>query len=65
MGLYQTLNANQNATTAALNGIAGSLQQCCCDNRAAVADLKYTIATENCADRAAVSDGIRDILTAT
>ncbi|HAM15247.1 MAG TPA: hypothetical protein DCP91_05210, partial [Eggerthellaceae bacterium] len=32
--------------------------------RAATADLKYTVATEACADRAAVSDGIRDVLTA-
>lgn len=30
-----------------------------------IADLKYTIATENCADRAALSDGIRDLLAAT
>ena len=29
-----------------------------------LADLKYTVATENCADRAAVSDGIRDVITA-
>ena len=36
--------------------------QCCCDNRLASADLKYTIATENCADRTALADGIRDIL---
>lgn len=45
-----------------MNGIANSLQQCCCDNRAGLADLKYTVATENCADRAAVSDGIRDVI---
>lgn len=37
-------------------------QQCCCDNRAAIADLKYTVATEACADRSAVSDGVRDII---
>ena len=42
-----------------------NLQNCCCENRAGIADLKYTVATENCADRQAVSDGIRDILTAT
>lgn len=45
-----------------MNGIVNSLQQCCCDNRAGLADLKYTVATENCADRAAVSDGIRDVI---
>lgn len=44
--LLSTLNANQNANTAAMNGIAMSLQQCCCDNRAGLADLKYTVAAE-------------------
>lgn len=41
-----------------------ALQNCCCENRAGLADVKYTIATENCADRAAISDGIRDIIVA-
>ena len=39
-------------------------QNCCCENRAAVADLKYTVATEACADRSAISDALRDVLTA-
>ena len=42
--------------------LQSALQNCCCENRAATQDLKYTVATENCADRAAISDGIRDIL---
>lgn len=62
--LLQALNNNQTATTAAMNDIERALQQCCCDNRAAVADLKYTVATEACADRATVSNGVRDILEA-
>lgn len=40
-----------------------SLQNCYCENRAGLADLKYTVATENCADRTAVADGIRDVIT--
>lgn len=60
--LLQTLNANQNASTAAMNQIAMGLQNCCCENRAGLADLKYTVATESCADRQAVSDGLRDII---
>lgn len=60
--ILQALNANQSATNAAMNSLAMSLQNCCCDNRASVADLKYTVATENCADRAAVNDGIRDVI---
>ena len=39
-------------------------QQCCCDNRAGLADLKYTVATEACADRNAVSQALRDVIEA-
>ncbi len=46
----------------ALNGMQMAQQQCCCDNRAGLADLKYTVATEACADRGAISDGVRDII---
>lgn len=60
--VLQTLNNNQNATTQAMNGLAMNLQNCCCENRAGLADLKYTVATENCADRAAVDSGIRDVI---
>lgn len=60
--LLQAMNANQNATNQGMNSLAMALQQCCCDNRAATADLKYTVATEACADRAAVTNGIRDVI---
>lgn len=45
-----------------LNTIAMNQQNCCCENRAGLADLKYTVATEACTDRASVTDGIRDII---
>ena len=54
--------AAQTAVTAGMNDIAMNLQNCCCENRANIADLKYTVATENCADRQALSDGIRDLI---
>ena len=47
-----------------MNTIAMNQQACCCENRAAVADLKYTVATEACADRAAVTSALRDVLEA-
>lgn len=56
-------NAQTNVLQA-INGLAMAQQNCCCENRQATADLKYTVATEACADRAAVSDGIRDVLAA-
>ena len=56
--------AAQTAQTAGMNNIAMNLQNCCCENRAATADLKYTVATEACADRSAVSEALRDVLAA-
>ena len=57
--------AAQSAATAASTNLSVQLANCCCENRQATADLKYTVATENCADRQALSDGIRDVLAAT
>lgn len=46
-----------------LNTINNSLQQCCCENRQNIADLKYTVATEACADRQTVNDALRDLVS--
>lgn len=35
---------------------------CCCENRLGLADLKYTVATENCADRTQSLMNTRDII---
>lgn len=51
-GINSTLVANQNATTQGMNSLAMGLQNCCCENRAATADLKYTMASEAAATRA-------------
>ena len=34
---------------------------CCCENRLGIANLNSTILSENCADRAALQEGVRDI----
>ena len=52
----------QNAINSGVNGIQAQLASCCCDNRLASADLKYTIATENCADRQALSESTMSII---
>lgn len=54
--------AAQTAVTQGMNDIGMSLQNCCCENRAGLADLKYTVATENCADRTAAYQNTRDII---
>lgn len=62
-GISQQLNTNemaslnrsfaaQTASMQGMNAIQAQLAQCCCDNRAATQDVKYTIATEACATRA-------------
>ena len=63
MANMQQAFAGQTATLQGFNAVQSQLANCCCENRQATSDLKYTIATENCADRAAISEGIRDILT--
>lgn len=56
--------AAQTANLQGFNAVQGQLAQCCCDNRAGLADLRYTVATEACADRAAVNDALRDVIAA-
>jgi len=58
--MQQGFNA-QIAAMQAMNSLQQALNQCCCDQRAATADLKYTVATEACADRAAVTDALQNI----
>ena len=62
MANMQQSFANQTAMNQGFNNIQSQFADCCCENRLATSDLKYTIATENCADRAALSDGVRDII---
>lgn len=57
-------NARQMANMNQMFGVQTALNRCCCDNRAATADLKYTVATEACADRSAISTALRDVIEA-
>lgn len=57
-------NARQMADMNQNFALQSQLAQCCCDNRAATADLKYTVAAENCADRTAAAQNTRDIIDA-
>ena len=54
--------AAQTAQAQGFNAVQAQLAQCCCDNRLATQQLQAVVQQENCADRAAVSDGIRDII---
>ena len=62
-GVEQGANARQMANMQQLFGLQSQFADCCCENRLGIANLTSTILQENCADRAAISDGVRDILT--
>lgn len=55
-------NARQLALLQQLFGIQSAQQACCCENRQAIADVKYTIATEAANTRAASSADKQQIL---
>lgn len=46
------------------NSLSSQLAQCCCDNRAAIGDLKYTISSEFCGLGNAMQSGFRDVIEA-
>ena len=62
MANMQTAFATQNAINQGFNATQAQLANCCCENRLATADLKYTIATEECATRNAAAMNTRDIV---
>ena len=62
---FDTINTIVNG----INGLNNTLMQnemarqnCCCEQLRATDGLKYTIATENCQDREALNNGVRDII---
>lgn len=62
--IEQGANARQMADMQQMFALQSSLQNCCCENRAGIADLKYTVATENCADRTAAYQNTQAIIEA-
>lgn len=56
--------AAQTATTAGMNALQAQLAQCCCDNRQATSDLRYTVGTEACATRTANAENTNALLAA-
>ena len=52
----------QTAMMQGFNSLGSRFADCCCENRLGLADLKYTVATENCADRTQSLMNTRDII---
>ena len=60
--IQSTLASNEMASMNRSFDMQSAFANCCCENRLATANLGADIAREACADRAAVTDGVRDIL---
>lgn len=52
----------QTAMMQGFNSLGSQFADCCCENRLGLADLKYTVAAENCADRTQAMQNTRDII---
>ena len=61
-GISTQLCNNQMADMERSFAVQSALLNCCSENRASIADLKYTVATENCADRTQSMMNTRDII---
>lgn len=55
-------NSRQMADMNQMFNLSSQLANCCCENRLATANLNSTIISENCADRQALNEGVRDII---
>lgn len=58
----QGFNATQVAMMQGNNALQAQLAQCCCDNRAAIADLKYDMATSDCSIKTLVNQLAQQIM---
>lgn len=61
-GITQAINADTVANMQNTNALSRQISDCCCENRAAVQDLKYTMATDTCAMKQAVADAANAII---
>lgn len=68
-GICDSTYALNNAITGGFHGVdvgfcnlSAQLAQCCCDNRAAIADVKYQMATDTCGIQNTIQNTTRDIL---
>ncbi len=55
-------NGRQMADMQQMFSLQQQLSTCCCNQQAGIESLRATIASENCADRQAVADGVQRIL---
>lgn len=61
-GINTNIAASTNALTAQMTALGTQLQQCCCDNRSEIAQVKYDMATQTCATQRAITDAAQQII---
>lgn len=60
--LQQAINGVAVGAMQNTNALQAQIQDCCCENRAQVADIKYTMATDTCALQTAIANSTRDMI---
>ena len=61
-GLQQSINAMGVANMQDTNALSRQLSDCCCENRAGIQDLRYTMATDTCAITTAIGQQTQAIM---
>lgn len=61
-GIQQAINADTVANMQNTNALQSQLAQCCCDNRAGQAQIRYDMATNACALQNTMNNNTRDLL---
>lgn len=61
-GIQQAINADTVANMQNTNALQAQLAQCCCDNRAGQAQIRYDMATNACAIQNTMNNNTRDII---
>ena len=60
--IQQAIQADTIASMQNTNALSRQLADCCCENRAAIADVKYQMATDTCAIQNTIQNTTRDIV---
>ena len=60
----QTVQNGISSIQAQMADLGMAQQQCCCNTRESIANLRYDVATQAAADRMEIANALRDVLTA-
>ena len=60
--VQQAINADSVANMQNTNALQAQLQQCCCDNKSAIAQTQYQMATDTCAITTAIQQQTQEIM---